>query len=113
MSFLFLAEVSSGLEVTKEVSGIDPDDVIVECYEDGVKIIIEKSRFARLHSPDNLHFADPLCRGTFLIHSYVLLSKFKFIPCYFTANMGLVGLSSWVILYYLGYLGYYATLAYA
>lgn len=53
-------------KATKEVTGIELGDVVVECYSDGVKVIIKKSRFPRIRSSDNLHFLDPFCRGKFL-----------------------------------------------
>eukprot|EP00794_Sanderia_malayensis_P003252 gene3252-3733_t len=50
-------------QVTKEVTGIDPNDVIVECYPDGLRVVIEKSKFKRITSSDQLHFSDPACYG--------------------------------------------------
>eukprot|EP00112_Aurelia_sp_Birch-Aquarium-sp1_P009834 Seg2133.4 transcript_id=Seg2133.4/GoldUCD/mRNA.D3Y31 product="ZP domain-containing protein" protein_id=Seg2133.4/GoldUCD/D3Y31 len=46
---------------TKAVAGIDAKDVRVECYSDGLKVFIEKSRLPWIRSSENLHFLDPAC----------------------------------------------------
>lgn len=54
---------------TKAVAGIDAKDVRVECYSDGLKVFIEKSRLPWIRSSENLHFLDPACIGKFEIYS--------------------------------------------
>ena len=68
MNFKFSAQSPARIKATKEVTGIDPNDVVVQCYPDRVKVIIEKSRLPRILSSQNLHFSNPLCVGKLTTH---------------------------------------------